>query len=57
MISKLKLKHFLDDDHTLEEHLSKIYQVMFQLMDKIDDLEQEIEELKNNKNSYKVRVR
>ena len=27
------------------------------IIDKIDDLEQEIEELKNNKNSYKVRVR
>lgn len=53
MLSKFKIKRFLEDEHSVDEHLNFIY---FHLLEIVDELEDLRGKLNFDSNSLKVKV-
>lgn len=52
-MNKLQIKRFLEEPHTIEEHLTKIYSLLFELSEELEELK----ETKEVENNDKIKIR
>jgi len=54
VLNKYRLKKYIQDEHTVEEHIEKIYETLLELIDELDDLKRELEEGKSKVFKFSV---
>ena len=58
MLWSVKIKKWIKSGHTTEEHLDFLYKVIYELADRVEELENELDELKggNNTSDREIKV-